>query len=72
VWMVEHRRFGGSFPCYNRGAAVGVGDRSAKPALSWFSVPERCFTTFLGPTLHRIHVIPCSCPSGAAICWSEN
>src|SRR5829696_5666083 len=40
--MVEDRRFGGSFPCYTKGAAVSVGDRSAKPAVSSLSALERC------------------------------
>src|SRR5215207_2161661 len=32
----------GAHPCYTRGAAMGVGDRSAKPAFLWFSALERC------------------------------
>src|SRR5215218_1723840 len=57
---------------YTRDAAVGVGDRSEKPALSLLSALERCFTTFLRPSFHRIHVMPCSSSSRVAMGWSDN
>src|SRR5215218_8458650 len=56
--MVEHRRFGGSFPCYTKGAAVGVEDRSARPAPMVFR-PLRGASPPFGadPSSHSSHAL---------------
>jgi hypothetical protein len=72
VWMVEHHRFGGSVPCYTKGAAVGVGDRSAKPAHMVFRPLRGARDHISRPTLHRTQVMPCSSPSGVEVGCSEN